>query len=481
MPCGRRYSTSYYARRARGQLQAGRPFGHRQPRLTGESGSPSIWMTRAVLHVDVLAAAHRAIRADRLDHLVGRGDPRPELLGPLAGDRRPAAGRVGASRLAVHRPAAYPRAHAHPRPLPIPRFPIARCGRALPGIRRLMRPLYGAAADQEACQSAWPDGNRRQPVDLPGRSEIVVIGGGVVGCSIAYQLARRGKTDVTVLRAQAADRGQHLARGRAGRPAAQLQQPHPADAVEHGDLRVAGARNRLPDRLAPRWAASGSRPATRAGRSSSGWSTTARSFGFEVDLISPGEARELFPLLNTDGMHGATWVPSDGYADPSQLTQSFAAGARAAGVRIIQGCRVTGLAKNGRRVTAVVTDRGRIECESVVNATGMWGAETARLAGADVAVERGRAPVRRDRPDRRTSRPTCRRLRDPDAPVLRQAGDRRPGRRRLGGRHPRPVAGHPPDLGPELFPPDHERFAPLGRGRRRNGSRLPARSASGPG
>ena len=50
------------------------------------------------------------------------------------------------------------------------------------------------------------------------------------------------------------------------------------------------------------------------------WSPTARSFGFDVHLISPAEARELFPLLNTDGIHGATWVPSDGYADPSQLT-----------------------------------------------------------------------------------------------------------------------------------------------------------------
>ena len=79
-------------------------------------------------------------------------------------------------------------------------------------------------------------------------------------------------------------------------------------------------------------------------------------------------------------------MPSDGYADPSQLTQSFASGARAAGVQIVQNCRVTAVERVGRRVTAVVTEQGRIECDTVVNATGMWGAETAELAGVSVAV-----------------------------------------------------------------------------------------------
>src|SRR4051812_31562002 len=112
---------------------------------------------------------------------------------------------------------------------------------------------------------------------------------------------------------------------------------------------------------------------------------TGQSFGFEVELVSPAEALELFPLLDITGVHGATWVPSDGYVDPSQLTHAFATGARAAGVQIIQGCRVEGIERSGRRVTAVTTDQGRVECDTVVNATGMWGAETARLAGVDVA------------------------------------------------------------------------------------------------
>src|SRR6185312_811472 len=91
-------------------------------------------------------------------------------------------------------------------------------------------------------------------------------------------------------------------------------------------------------------------------------------------------------LLDIDGVYGATWVPTDGYVDPSQLTHSFATGARAAGVRIEQGCRVVGIDRAERRVTGVITEQGRVECDTLVNATGMWGAETAALAGAHVAV-----------------------------------------------------------------------------------------------
>ncbi len=298
-------------------------------------------------------------------------------------------------------------------------------------------------------------------MDLPGRSEIVVIGGGVVGCSIAYQLARRGKTDVTVLERRRLTEGSTW---------------HAAGLV--GQLRSSSNLTRL-----MRWSTAtyesleretgyptGWHPvgSIRVAASDARWAelkrlvTTARSFGFEVHLISAGEARGLFPLLSTDGIRGATWVPSDGYADPSQLTQSFAAGARAAGVRIIQDCRVTAIVKNGRRVAAVVTEAGRIECDVVVNATGMWGAETARLAGADVAagvvehqyVVTGQIPgLPRDLPT----------FRDPDGRfyVKPEAGGLAIGGWEDGTRAPWRVI--PRDLGPELFPPDQERFEPIGQ------------------
>ena len=188
--------------------------------------------------------------------------------------------------------------------------------------------------------------------------------------------------------------------------------------------------------------------------------TAGKSFGFDIHLVSPAEARELFPLLNTAGVYGATWTPTDGYVDPSQLTFSFIAGARAAGVRVVQHCRVTGIERSGRRVTAVHTEQGRIECDVAVNATGMWGAETAKLAGVPLAVNavehqyvvtEQSGAIHRDLPTFRD--PDTRFYLKPEAGAL-VIGGWEEGTRACW----RTI---PYDLGPELFKPDHERFAGL--------------------
>ena len=220
---------------------------------------------------------------------------------------------------------------------------------------------------------------------LPERSEIVIIGGGVIGCSIAYQLARRGKTDVTVIERRRLTEGStwHAA-GLVGqlRSSASLTQLMRASVQTYQALEGETG-------YATGWRQAGS---LRVAASEARWQelkrlvTAAKSFGFEVELLSPAAAGELFPLLSLAGIRGATWVPTDGYADPSQLTHSFATGARAAGVAIVQGCRAQAIERRGRRVTAVRTGLGRIECDTLVNATGMWGRATAALAGADLAV-----------------------------------------------------------------------------------------------
>ncbi|HEU5416789.1 MAG TPA: FAD-dependent oxidoreductase, partial [Streptosporangiaceae bacterium] len=164
-------------------------------------------------------------------------------------------------------------------------------------------------------------------MDLPERSEIVIIGGGVVGCSIAYYLARRGKTDVTVLERRRLTEGStwHAA-GLVGqlRTSASLTRLMRASVLTYQTLeRDTG--------YATGWHPAGS---LRVAASDDRWHelrrlvTAARSFGFEVHLMSPGEAADCFPLLSVTGLRGATWVPSDGYADPSQLTHAFATGAR---------------------------------------------------------------------------------------------------------------------------------------------------------
>ncbi len=296
----------------------------------------------------------------------------------------------------------------------------------------------------------------------PDRSQVVIIGGGVIGCSIAYHLARRGMTDVTVLERRKLTHGSTW---------------HAAGLV--GQLRTSASLTQLMRRsvqtyqaLAEQtgyptgWRAVGSlRVAASAGR----WeeirrlAVTGKSFGFDVHLISPREAAGLFPLLRADGLFGASWIPGDGYADPSQLTHSFAAGARAAGVTIVQDCPVTAIERAGLRVTGVTTGQGRVECETLVNATGMWGAQTARMAGADLAVSavehqyvvtEKTGAVPRDLPT----------LRDPDARFYLKP---EPGALVIGGWEDGtrvPWRRIPAGLGPELLPPDYDRFEPLAGG-----------------
>ncbi|MCH7555635.1 MAG: FAD-dependent oxidoreductase, partial [Proteobacteria bacterium] len=105
---------------------------------------------------------------------------------------------------------------------------------------------------------------------------------------------------------------------------------------------------------------------------------------FELHLLSASEARDLFPLMSTEGVVGAAYIPSDGYIDPSSLTQSLARGARAGGVAIHEGVRVTGFVIDGNRVAGVVVDGQTIRCETLVIAAGMWSRELGALCGVKV-------------------------------------------------------------------------------------------------
>ena len=295
---------------------------------------------------------------------------------------------------------------------------------------------------------------------VPQKSRIVIIGGGVIGCSIAYHLAKRGERDAVLLeRLQLTHGATWHAAGLVGqlRSSSNLTRIMRYGAELYGKLEAETGQ-------ATGWHGVGS---LRLASSPARWqelkrqATMARGFGFHVELVSPQQARDLFPLLEAKGVVGAAWIEGDGYVDPTSLTNAYAAGARVGGVTLVQGVRVTGMKRNGRRVTTVVTDAGDIEAECVINATGMWGRAIAAMVGTRVpacAVEHQYFVTEK------TERipaglPT---LRDPDNDFYVKP---EPGALAIGGWEPntRPwgAGGIAPDFGPELLQPDFDRFAPL--------------------
>ncbi|GAB5470182.1 MAG: FAD-dependent oxidoreductase [Rhodospirillales bacterium] len=224
------------------------------------------------------------------------------------------------------------------------------------------------------------------PQSLPDRAQIVVIGGGIVGCSTAYHLARDQGAEVLLL-----EQGK-LTSGSTWHAAGLVGQLRSSAAV----TQVLRYSVELYDRLeaetglATGWKMSG---CLRLACNPERWieyqrlATTAGSFGLEMHLLSPAEVKQLWPLLDETDLVGASYLPSDGQANPSDITQSLAKGARQAGVTIREGVRVTGFGRAGRRVTRVETAGGAIACEKVVICAGLWSRQLGALAGVRVPLQ----------------------------------------------------------------------------------------------
>jgi sarcosine dehydrogenase len=187
--------------------------------------------------------------------------------------------------------------------------------------------------------------------------------------------------------------------------------------------------------------------------------TTARGFGFEMELISPKQAQERFPYITLDKIAGAAWVPSDGYVDPSSLTQALAKGARAGGVKIMQDTLVTGFESSKKRITRVVTNKGPIDCETVVIAAGIWSRAVGTLMGVRIpaaALEHQYVVTEPMKAGRNPKLPT---LRDPDLNfyLKPEVGGFAVGGWEMGtpSFHP---GGVPFEFAQELLPPNMERF-----------------------
>jgi len=222
---------------------------------------------------------------------------------------------------------------------------------------------------------------------FPTQAEIIVIGGGIVGASTAYHLAKFGAKDVLLLERKKLTSGSTF---------------HAAGLV--GQLRSSANITRLLKQSveiyrtleaetgqATGWKMNGGlRLACNAERMTEirRQATTARSFGLDMHLLSPKEALALWPLMDISDLVGAAFLPTDGQANPSDITLSLAKGARQHGVRIVEDVEVTDLLLRDGRAAGVVTSQGSIACETIVICAGQWSKEIGRMAGILVPCNR---------------------------------------------------------------------------------------------
>ncbi|GAA2869383.1 4-methylaminobutanoate oxidase (formaldehyde-forming) [Aminobacter niigataensis] len=292
---------------------------------------------------------------------------------------------------------------------------------------------------------------------LPSHAQIVVIGGGIIGCSTAYHLARDHKADVILLEQGKLTSGSTW---------------HAAGLV--GQLRSSASITRVlkysvelykgleaETGLATGWKMTGClRLATNQDR----WTeykrlaTTAKSFGMDMQLVSPEEVKRMWPLMETSDLVGASWLPTDGQASPSDITQSLAKGARMHGAKLFENVRVTGFEMKDGRILKVMTDQGDIACDKVVNCAGQWARQVGALAGINVPLQpvKHQYIITEKLPGLATDAPT---IRDPDR---RTYFKEEVGGLVMGGYEPNPIAWTtgdvPNDWEFRLFDDDYDHF-----------------------
>jgi sarcosine oxidase subunit beta len=223
-------------------------------------------------------------------------------------------------------------------------------------------------------------------VTLPRTASIVIIGGGVVGCSIAYHLAGRGVRDVVVLERET------VGSGTTSKAAGGIRAQFPTETEIRFSLEAIAVFERFEDEFGvdPGYKKIGylflvSDPADLRGFGAR--IALQRRLGVDVRVITPDDAKKLVPALSVDDLVAAVWGPGDGLAGPAEVTNGFARRARERGVTIAEGVRVTAIERRGDRVTGVTTTEGAVAAPLVINAAGPVGATVARLAGVEVPVQ----------------------------------------------------------------------------------------------
>ena len=220
---------------------------------------------------------------------------------------------------------------------------------------------------------------------LPNQAQVVIIGGGVIGCSLAYHLTKLGWTDVVLLERKELTSGTTW---------------HAAGLV--GQLRATKNMTMLAQYTSELYATLEEETGQATGFKQNGsisvapdkgrfeelkrGASMAKCFGLEVEVISPSEALELYPLLNVDDLVGAVFLPKDGQTNPIDVTQAMAKGAKMRGAKILENVRVSGIQIKDGCATGVKTEQGDILAEIVVNCAGLWGRQVGLMAGVQVPL-----------------------------------------------------------------------------------------------
>ena len=221
--------------------------------------------------------------------------------------------------------------------------------------------------------------------NLPAQARVVIIGGGIVGCSTAYHLAALGCNDVVLLEKHRLTSGSTFhAAGLVGqlRGNANITQLLGYSVELYRSLESETG-------LATGWKMNGG---LRLACNEQRWievrrqATTAHSFGLDMHLLTPREALELWPVMAIDDLVGAAFLPTDGQANPSDITQSLASGARRGGVEIHEDTEVTGFEFERDTIRGVRTARGTIRCEKLVICAGQWSRQLGLLAGVNIPL-----------------------------------------------------------------------------------------------
>jgi sarcosine oxidase subunit beta len=222
-------------------------------------------------------------------------------------------------------------------------------------------------------------------MSLPRTASVVVIGGGVVGCSIAYHLARRGQRDVVVLERDT------VGSGTTSKAAGGIRAQFPTETEIRFSLEALRVFEGFRDEFGVEIGF------TRIGylflvtseedlRGFHKRMELQKSLGVDVRQLTPAEAQALVPALHVDDLIAAIWGPGDGLAGPAEVTNGFARRARALGARIAEGVDVTAIELDRGRVRGVRSTGGDVDAPVVVNAAGPFAARVGRLAGVDVPV-----------------------------------------------------------------------------------------------